>query len=289
MTTNHKFKQMSYTKLCGLCFKPKLDEMHLDHLDESDLIASNLPKLPSIDSEIELVESVESIPTSWVPENSGDPRQMPFVTNIPVSNHIKPKSEQQDSNHPNCYGHKCPECGRHWMHNYKCWPDLKVKEVMHCPEHFAQAISDIHRNDDIANLIKPTLNTAKYLAEQRIEHTSFVVLEAKESGNYEQWIQNHIQNLRSLIEQYNNKIFASTTALADLRKEDGNKLTPEEIEQYKRAAAKQKKIKENTNKEESKKEWTKMLKNLASMVGNEDIAKAQLKEIYKTQGKEIPE
>jgi hypothetical protein len=74
-----------------------------------------------------------------------------------------------------------------------------------------------------------------------------------------------------------------------LRKEDGNKLTPEEIEQYKRAAARQKKVKDKASNEESKKEWTKMLKNLASMVGNEDIAKAQLKEIYKTQGKEIPE
>jgi hypothetical protein len=288
MTTNHKFKQLSYTKLCGLCFKPKLNEMHLDHLDENDLIASISSSAPAT-GEIELVEPVESIPTSWVPENLGDPRQMPFVTNIPVSNHIKPKLETQDSNLPSCYGHKCPECGRHWMHNYKCWPDPKVKEVMHCPQHFAQAISEIHRNDDIANLIKPTLNTAKYLAEQRIEHTSFVVLEAVKSGNYEQWIQDHIQNLRSLIEQYNNKIYASTTALADLRKEDGNKLTREEIEQYQRAAARQKKVKENTNKEESKKEWTKMLKHLVSMVGSEDIAKAQLKEIYKTQGKEIPE
>lgn len=266
MTTNHKFKQMSYTKLCGICFKPKLDEMHLDHLDESDLIASNLPTDPSFK------------PT--------EDMQI-FMNESHLPPHIIKQAEE--AKQPNCYGHTCIECGRSFMHEHKCWPGPNSGPNGYCPEHFAQAISDIHRNDDIANLIKPTLNTAKYLAEQRIEHTAFVVLEATKSGNYETWIQDHIQNLRSLIEQYNNKIFASTTALADLRKEDGNKLTPEEIEQYKRAAVKQKKVKENTNKEESKKEWTKMLKNLASMVGNEDIAKAQLKEIYKTQGKEIPE
>ena len=35
---NHKFKPIPYSKLCGSCFKPKLNEMHLDFLDAEDII-----------------------------------------------------------------------------------------------------------------------------------------------------------------------------------------------------------------------------------------------------------
>lgn len=297
---NHKFKQLTYSRLCGICYKPKLDDVHLNDLGPEDIIPSHLP---SRNKDLNLVESSPIVDGVVVPWNSKKPVRPSVLGEIPTpyiessgqlsfTEKIEHLDNTTQSNLPDCYGHKCPNCGDTWSHSYKCWPDPKVKEMMHCPKCFGQAVVEIHRNDDIAKLINPQITSAKDLAHQRIEHEAFIVLEASKSANYEEWCADHIRNLRALIEQYTNKIFATNSALAQLRREDAEKLTPEELEQFRKNSVRGKKTDEEKKvkqRDTSKKDYKMMLANLIALSGSEKKAKKQLDAIWLAEGKEIPE
>ena len=90
------------------------------------------------------------------------------------------------------------------------------------------------------------------------------------------------------IESYH--IRATKLVSRKFQEEAQEKLTPEEIEQYRKRASRQKKTELESEKEEKKKSWEKQLKSLLGLVGgNENLAKEQLKIIYQSQGKSIPD
>ena len=70
-----------------------------------------------------------------------------------------------------------------------------------------------------------------------------------------------------------------------LRSKDAEKLTSEEIEQFTRNSTKEKR----KAKETSKESWNKELASLVKLVGNEEFATNQLKQIYKLKNKEVPD
>jgi hypothetical protein len=194
---------------------------------------------------------------------------------------------------PDCYGHICPTCRKSWMHSYKCWPNPKVSEEMYCPEHFGQCVVEMHRTNDIKKLVEKV--PVDRLKEMQLEHESFCVLEATKSGNYEEWFEKHLLNLKEMQIKLANHEAGAKKARAGLRQEDAGKLTTEEITQFTRDASRQKKRRQKEDqeikeKDNSKSEWTKMLKSLLPLVGNNaELAIKQLKIIYESQGKEIPQ
>jgi hypothetical protein len=262
---NHKFKKVSYLSVCGICFKPLLHEYHLDNLDPSDIKPKD-PKIEDKNNDFKLTEDTKIY--------EGIDRKPPLNPN---------------SNEPLCYGHTCPSCGISYLHNYKCWPDPKMTASHHCSACFGQAIVEIHRAADIAGLIQVSETfTARDQRELRIQHKGFCVLEMSKTEEYEEWSKKHQQQLEDFIKMANVKKFANREALLERRKEDGAKLTDEEITDYRRRAARQKKVKADSESSDKKKQWKEQNKNLASIVGK-DAAEIKLRELWKSQGKEIPE
>jgi len=263
----HKFEPISqYSKLCKLCLKPKLDELHLENLGPEDFTNVKPP------AEV--------------------PRSPEIVYEKPPNNSIENriKSAAPETNQPDCYGHTCPVCNVRWSHDYKCWPG--TQESLACPMHFGTVMSEIKRLDDITELIKPSENEAAFLASQRIEHESFVKLQVNKLSydEFEQWCAAHIRSLRALIEQYNNKIYATRSVVAGRRRLEESKLTPEERDDYLRKAKRQKKIDLDAAKTKAKQSWDEQKKSLLKAVGNnEDKAIEILKNVYKSQGLNLPE
>lgn len=262
---NHKYEKSTNTILCKKCWKPKLHEYHLEFLDADDIIPAKLGT------------------------KNHDSRAAEYVLDTPLSDAQERQLKQhENSKEPDCYGHTCPVCGIRWSHNYKCWPGKDIKDNMHCPKCFGQAVVEIHRNDDIIQMLNAKVTSAKEISELMLQHESFVVLEASKSDNFESWCAAHINNLRELIEKNNAKIYATRAALVKLRKENDSKLTPEEIEQYKRNAARQKKERKVSEESAAKKAWKDELKDLASLVGK-DVAETKLRKMYEAKGLKVPE
>lgn len=270
----HKFEPKLNSVLCARCFRPKLNDLHLDHLTSEDLIASNLP---TVNQEKNLSLIIES-----------DERIKPKSNENEVINELKDR---------NCFGHICPDCGKVWEHESRCWPDPKATEKLRCINCYKQSIADIHRNDDILALLHVHEATPREITETLIAHEQFVYLEASKSPNYSEWCAAHNKNLQRMIELYQAKVISNRTALLRLRQEDASKLTQEEIDQHRRNAVRQKtkapkKDEEaasgSLTKNAAKKAYKDMLSALAASIGK-DQAKQMLDAKYKEQGKEIPE
>jgi len=261
----HQFKEMPYTLLCGICCKPKLDENHEGHFDISDM----KPSEPILDTNFH--------PTEDMPVIDGKSKN-PYFTD--------PTKQE-----PDCYGHKCPSCGRAFMHDYKCWPG--TKEILHCDVCFGNATVEIHRNEDIIRMLQVRILKPEDIARILLEHEAFCVLEAVRDSKipYETWFENHIRDLREMNERNNLCISASNTARLKLRKEDAGKFTQEELEELRKRSARQKKEKapKDVTKDEAKKLWTAQLKGLISLTGDKASAEEKLRQMYKSKNKEIPE
>ena len=299
---NHKFKPfdnlLTGSKICAVCYRPKLDAFHLDELGPENIVKEIPVKAKNFGEQLTLVDGFE-VPftgNAVKPINQGAAPE-PFIQDnqLVFSQRVEGINKGHDStNAPDCFGHTCPECGVTWLHTYKCWPDSKISDSMYCAAHFGQSISEIHRNEDIGRLTEKS-NSARALIEARLLHKAFVILEARKLPDFEEFCANHIRGLREKIELFQNQCYATTEALADMRKEDGSKLTQAEIEAYRRAAARNKKSKfvnpahkETPKISDAKKAWNEQLKGLISLVGDKDKATAKLTKLYTAQGKEIP-
>jgi hypothetical protein len=269
----HKFEKFANSLMCKHCFKPKLQELHLPFLDENDILDPQL-RIKKTSDDLDASEAIIFPPTT-----AGEAQ----------------RESNDESNEPDCYGHKCPRCNCTFYHSYKCWPsirDSKVSEVMHCPACFGQANVEIHRNEDIDAIRQMQLRVSspRDIAERMIEQGSYIRLEMSRRKNYEEWFANEfIPDIRRKIEALTSDMYAGKKELLRRRSEDLEKLTPEEIESYSRQSLRQKKIKKEDNLKNEKADWLANLKNMIKLVGNETIALQQLTKIYKSQNKDIPE
>ena len=267
---NHKFKQLTYSKLCGVCYRPKLDEYHVPFFDENDLT---------------------ELPSKLGTANGDKLNDHGNLVEVEQSS-IKPKTSSEESNQPDCYGHKCPVCNDFWHHNYKCWPDARVKEVMHCPKCFGQAVVEINREKDLKQIIAESeqVTPKDVLVSAAIEHESFLYLEImKLAPEYrEQAIIEHINKCRMMCEKFSSFVAASKKVGKKIQAEEMEKLTPEEIQDFQRRAQRQKKLGIEDKRAEDKKAYERMLKDMIKAVGNEALAEKITNDTYKAQGKEIP-
>jgi hypothetical protein len=268
----HKFERLGQTtQLCKLCYKPKLHENHLDFLTDEDKISSeaqnkllgiSLCAKPGITEDTQLIDGESKLPLTM---------------------------QKQDENLPDCYGHICPGCGQRWDHNYKCWPG--TKESLYCGKCMSQANVEINRPKDIDLIAQSQSHVLsnRDIAEKFVEKEQFWFLELTRQADYEDWFANVFwKDLQAKIEMLRIDQAAGKQALLKRRTLDLEKLTPEEIDTYKRRASRQKDLKSKSEVKSEKDDYKTNLAKLIKMVGNEDAAKLQLAEIYKLQGKEIP-
>jgi hypothetical protein len=267
---NHKFNKLGSLRICKICFRPKLDAYHLDYLDDTDINGTTAPLSPE---QIQINGATAPLLVDGISKLS------PALDN---------------ENLPDCYGHTCPSCNRRYFHNYKCWPNPKLSEVQHCPECFGNANVEINREKDLKQIIDENklVNTPDVLIAAQIEHESFVYNEYGKLPEDERYVAciEHINKIRARMEIESYHIRATKLVSRKFQEEAQEKLTPEEIEQYRKRASRQKKTELESEKEEKKKSWEKQLKSLLGLVGgNENLAKEQLKIIYQSQGKSIPD
>jgi len=280
----HKFVALGHTLVCGKCYRPKLHELHLDDLDSTDI---KVVEMPTVNREISVAKQAGELVVMTPNE---DPKGIKDKT---LPNH------PDESNKPDCYGHICPGCGRLWRHDYKCWPDPKIKNSMWCgpcaaTNEFKQAVADGHRHDDIGALEQYVekhclISDPKDLKEAEIEHESFCANEIRNNPNFN--FAGHLRDLQSKIELFNAKISGAARAKANWQLEEARKLTPEELEQFKKNASRAKIKKQASDdkiKDKAKKEYQDLLKDLLKLTKNEQKAKEELDEMYRSEGKDIP-
>ena len=288
MTEKHKFVALGHTLVCGKCYRPKLHELHLDDLDSTDI---KIVEMPDTNREVSKAKQIGELVVMTPKE---DPQG------------IKDKNDPNypdDSNKPNCYGHICPGCGRFFTHDYKCWPDPKIKNSMWCGQcaatnEFKQAVADGHRHDDIGALeqyvgMHCLISDPKDLKAAEIEHESFCANEIRTNPDFN--FEKHIKDLQLKIEVFNAQISGTARAKANWQLEEAKKLTPEELEQFTKNASRSKVKKSSgaasdavASEKKAKKEYQDLLKDLLKLTKNEKKAKEELDEMYRSEGKEIP-
>lgn len=187
-----------------------------------------------------------------------------------LAEHVKVLCTEHDKNII-CSGHECNLCHEIWKHDYTCG---KTGQGL-CKKCASQAAAEINRPKSIEE-IKVSADsplTGREWSELLAEHDNFVVFELihdSSNGNavrddWQDRVSAHIMDLKRKMEILRVKLQATTRAKARQETEDLTKLSPEEIAQYRRDAAKLKiksepKIKKE--KDDKKKAWEKVIKGL---------------------------
>ena len=205
MNKDELHKYQGSGPICSLCYKTPMNAIHG--------VDFNADELDGVRNAVREITPIESTP------------QLIIETPPKVQNTIPLEHKNKES--PNiltedivlCYGHKCPSCGRAFSHAYKCWPG--TTEVLHCPDCHAQATAEIHRPDDILQLLKKDYMTAREITEILIEHEAFVVRNIIRDENnelrsdYEERVAAHILNMEQMSVALNAKKQATRKALVD--------------------------------------------------------------------------
>jgi hypothetical protein len=280
--------------ICKHCYRPKLDALHLDNLDANDLkkqtefATANLASDILVDGAAVAWNDTKSMPVEVGQDYTIDENgQYCFSSKTLSPDH---GTISETSKAVNCYGHRCPACQKTFSHTYKCWPG--TTEILHCPDCFSQASADIHRPIDISAMQLHRKHTAREIIEIQLTHRQFCVLEMSKTPEYETWFANHLDNIEKQIESLNAKKYAAKSALVERRTEESAKLTSEEIESFKRQAKRNKNPLEKEAKATKKAEkaaWDGLLKMLLATGKSQNDATASLTQMFKSQGKEIPE
>lgn len=173
-----------------------------------------------------------------------------------------------------CTGHKCPSCLITWKHEYQCNHNRDGL----CTTCASQTAADINRPAKLDEIAQQKYITAREATEIQCEHdgvlnTLIYCISADGTKalreDWQQLMSEHILNLQQMIERTRNKISASYKKRAKLEVEEMNKLSPEEIEIYRRSAQKLKVVKKEKLEKEKKQK-----------VDNRDYKIGQLAALY---------
>jgi hypothetical protein len=175
-----------------------------------------------------------------VPMQSNPPSLVPSL----VSSQVEVVTEKHNAG---CAGHACATCTKIWHHDYDC--SAREQKPALCPECCAQSAVEINRSqtiEQIAQLSSQNL-TGRETIECMLEHEQFVVHELiydpKTKVEYPDWMErvnNHRRDIARNIEKWKIRDLATSKAVMRKHAEDVSKLTPEEVEQYKRDARRSK-------------------------------------------------
>lgn len=171
----------------------------------------------------------------------------------------------------NCPGHPCISCGLEWSHDYTCKRE-KVINVL-CNKCASQAGADIFRHDAISKIAKYANGfiTGEEAVKIKVSENNFIVrnLWKDENGNERpdanERLSAHILELEKQQEELRIKLLEGHRLGAEKRSKDCEKLTPEELKEYRKIASKPEKVAkkklskletdEQANKEYKRKAW----------------------------------
>lgn len=250
----HIYEAAKGLKLCRHCYKNAEHEIHS--------VEPNFTALKLNDRQLEVAQTFPEIALEAIVKNdSADQAINEDLTTWRIE--------------AKCPGHPCPQCKKTWKHDYRCEKAPTVQAL--CQDCASQDAAIVNRPKSLETLVQQSRSplTGQEVATIMLEHEEFVVRRVihKEDGTVrEDWqdrLVNHINAKRRLIEELRAQISASTRAKAKQECEDLTKLSPEEIEQYKRDAAKMKRRNEPKVaklKDEKEKARKKALKGLCDMI-----------------------
>lgn len=197
---------------------------------------------------------------------------------------VKPKQikeEKPEEVKKPCPGHPCPECGNDWKHPYDCNKERTQTKGL-CRNCSQQAASEINRPKSIEVIKKESESplTGREEAELFNRTYDFAVKnliydpDGKERADWNDRVQKFIDAKLRIQHELRIELSAARKAQVKKQTDDLSKLSPEEIAQYKRDAAKLKKPKEKKNGEaapaktsdERQKAHKKVLKGLCDML-----------------------
>lgn len=248
--TNHAY--VGKLACCLQCFKPLADSIH-----DVSKSASVLPARPSEPTPVERVLR-EPAPHTHTCLGCGakrthtdlgclDPATVQFCP-LCAERRILQNAAKQDPNAAKaitCPGHECPTCKKTWTHNYNC-TSRKTGNGL-CERCAQEAAVEIGRPQTIEQLAMLSSSNLSGWEVSKIfnAHSEFVTknLILDENGverpDWYERINVHRRELKKQIEMLRIHEHATSKVVVDKMTEDMTKLSPEEIEQYKRDAKKQ--------------------------------------------------
>jgi hypothetical protein len=223
----HEFKQhFLIPEICSICRKPAQDALHQAGQPQTNNPIVDKPPQPA--------------PPAETKEHT---QASTHASNCPACRALKKFQDETL-----CIGHICVQCGKEWLHDYKCNKPRNLEAI--CQNCISQNNVEIHRPEFVLQIEKNGKNilSGQEQAEEFIKHEARIDLMIYDySGNllpnYEEILLVHIEGLRKIIERAVIGTHVAGRKILKVKEIETSKLTPEEQAQYKRDAARQKKQK----------------------------------------------
>jgi len=181
-----------------------------------------------------------------------------------------------------CSGHKCPSCESTWRHDYKCGNTNLTGLCQNCAQVTA---AHINRPKNLEVIVKHQTLTAKESSELSLQYREFMVknFALQEDGKTPRpesetidLIMNHIQNLRNIQEKSRINEREALELLAETQTKEAMKISPDQREDFKRLADRNKRRDAETEIAKSEKK-----------VAKKEKYKNEIADILKRLGKKV--